>query len=173
MQPIVVIVDNKFVLSASLQALTLIAEQAGLQAKRIEAAAKRGREHMAVWLGTHLSNSKDTRDVFAAGKLAVELPWEALTPEQQAAHKQASPQDEPKASSKSVDTKSAKDWLRELFSKPNARYTLAELVALTGKTEVNIRTMLSDLRSSKYAGKLGVFVTKSERIGQKVYYSRA
>lgn len=69
--------------------------------------------------------------------------------------------------------KSAKTWLRELLSAPDSSYTLKELVALTGKTEVNIRTMLSDLRSVKYAGSAGVFVTKSTRINNVTRYSKA
>ncbi len=68
---------------------------------------------------------------------------------------------------------SAKQWLIDLLSAPNASYTLAQLIALTGKTEVNIRTMLSDLRSAKYAGKYGVFNTKSVRINGVTHYSKA
>lgn len=74
---------------------------------------------------------------------------------------------------KRAASKSAKDWLRDLLSQDGASYTLAELVALSGKTEINIRTMLSDLRSPKYCGKAGVFATKSTRTGGKTYYSKA
>lgn len=70
-------------------------------------------------------------------------------------------------------SKSAKAWLIELLSVAGAQYTLTELIELTGKTEVNIRTMLSDLRSAKYAGKYGVFNTKSTRVDNKTYYSKA
>jgi hypothetical protein len=69
--------------------------------------------------------------------------------------------------------KSAKAWLRELLSADGAQYTIKQLCALTGKTEVNIRTMLSDLRSIKYAGKAGVFNTKSVRVNGETYYSKA
>ncbi len=85
-----------------------------------------------------------------------------------AADKEAQPQPGKRAA-----TKSAKDWLRDLLSAEGAEYTLAELISLTGKSEVNIRTMLSDLRSPKYCGKGGVFATKSVRRDQKVYYSKA
>lgn len=69
-------------------------------------------------------------------------------------------------------TKSCKEWLRELLSQKDASYTLTELVALTGKTEVNVRTMLSDLRNPKYAGKAGVFRTKSVRVAGVTKYSQ-
>lgn len=81
--------------------------------------------------------------------------------------------DEAPPAGKRAATKSAKDWLRDLLSAEGASYTLAELVALSGKTEINIRTMLSDLRSPRYCGKAGVFATKSVRTGGKTYYSKA
>jgi hypothetical protein len=68
--------------------------------------------------------------------------------------------------------KSAKSWLRELLSEDGAEYTIAELVARTGKTEVNIRTMLGDLRSAKYCGSAGIFNTKSVHKNGKVYYRK-
>jgi len=67
----------------------------------------------------------------------------------------------------------AKVALRALFDVPGSRYTLAELVTLTGKTEVNVRTQLSDMRSPKYAGKAGVYVTSSTRVGTVTYYAKA
>lgn len=76
------------------------------------------------------------------------------------------------AGSQEKNTKSAKAWLRELFSEEGAEYTIAELGSLTGKTEVNIRTMLSDLRSLKYCGNGGVFNTKSVRKDGKLFYSK-
>lgn len=73
---------------------------------------------------------------------------------------------------------SAKQWLIDLLSCVDANgmpvsYTLRELIALTGKTEVNIRTMLSDLRSAKYCGKYGVFNSKSTRINGEWRYAKA
>ena len=70
-------------------------------------------------------------------------------------------------------TISAKQWLIDLLSVADASYTLNQLCALSGKTEVNIRTMLSDLRSERYAGKYGVFKTKSVRSGGVTLYSKA
>lgn len=66
---------------------------------------------------------------------------------------------------------SAKDAIRFLLTH-NPRLTLAELVRMSGKTEVNVRTMLSDLRTAKYCGKLGVFNTRTVREGGKVFYER-
>jgi len=40
------------------------------------------------------------------------------------------------------------------------RFTVQELCRLTGKTEVNVRTALSDLRSAKFSGAEGPFVTR-------------
>lgn len=42
-------------------------------------------------------------------------------------------------------------------------WTIAELSKLTKKSEVNLRTMLSDLRSTAYCGKKGVFLTERIR----------
>lgn len=74
---------------------------------------------------------------------------------------------------KRAQNKSAKAWLIELLSVADASYTLKQLVALTGKTEVNVRTMLSDLRSATYAGKYGVFKTVSTRTNNVLTYSKA
>jgi len=57
----------------------------------------------------------------------------------------------------------AKQHIRNLLSADGASYSLAELCKQSGKSEVNVRTMLSDLRSPKYAGKQGVFMTISTR----------
>lgn len=70
-------------------------------------------------------------------------------------------------------SKSAKQWLIDLLSQAGASYTLDQLCALTGKSEVNIRTMLSDLRSARYCGNYGVFVTKSTRVAGQTFYSKA
>ena len=67
--------------------------------------------------------------------------------------------------------KSAKQFIRETLV-DGAAYTLDELCALGGHTPVTIRTMLSDLRSVKYAGKAGVFMTVSVKHADgKTYYS--
>lgn len=159
-----VAVNNAFVMSCTIEQLVALAVYAGMSPKQI-AKAKDPAKLRAI-VGTKLANNPATRDLLAAGTLEVELPVSEPTPEPEPA-KAASGA----TSRKSV--KSAKDWLRELLSQPGASYTLAELVALTGKSEVNIRTMLSDLRSSRYAGKGGVFNTKSTRVNGKTYYSAA
>lgn len=149
------IVTNQFVLSCTTEQLCVLALFVGMSAKKIEHAIKRNT--LRVQVGTRLANSAEHGAAFAAGTLEVELPAaEQPSGAQQSARKQV---------------KSAKAWLRELLSVADAEYTLAELVALSGKTEVNIRTMLSDLRSVKYAGKSGVFLTKAVRKNGKVYYS--
>ena len=63
---------------------------------------------------------------------------------------------------------SAKAYIRQLLSANDAngkaqQLSIAELCAASKKTEVNVRTMLSDLRNAKYAGKAGVFKTISVR----------
>ncbi len=88
------------------------------------------------------------------------------------------PVDAPVPAGKRTTTMSAKDWLRQLFNAVNeagepVAYTLKELIALTGKTEVNIRTMLSDLRSPKYCGKDGVYNTKAVRVAGVTSYSKS
>ena len=57
----------------------------------------------------------------------------------------------------------AKQHIRALLSVPGACLSLKELVAASGKTDSNIRTMLSDMRNPRYAGKQGVFLTVSSR----------
>jgi len=69
--------------------------------------------------------------------------------------------------------KSAKQFIRETLSVEGAKLTVEEMCKQSGCTPVNIRTMLSDLRSPKYAGKAGVFITKSVRDGDKTYYMKA
>ena len=63
---------------------------------------------------------------------------------------------------------SAKAYIRQLLSANDAngkaqQLSIAELCAASKKTEINVRTMLSDLRNIKYAGKQGVFRTISVR----------
>lgn len=75
----------------------------------------------------------------------------------------------------SANSMSAKAWLHVLFNKRNAdnthvRYTLKMLCALTGKTEVNVRTQLSDMRTTKYCGKHGVLMTTSTRVAGVTWY---
>lgn len=156
------IVNSAFVNSATNEQLKAIAVLLAMTPKQIGKANGKGmlRQHV----GTKLAQGA-TREAFDAGTLEMDIP-------------EASVQEEPQASAeppkgKRAATKSAKDWLRELLEDSAKEFTMVELVALTGKTEVNIRTMLSDLRSAKYAGKKGVFNTKSTRKDGKVYYSRA
>ena len=69
--------------------------------------------------------------------------------------------------------KSAKQFIREVLSVDGASYTVDQLCALGGHTPVTVRTMLSDLRSPKYAGKAGVFITVSQkRTDGQTYYSK-
>lgn len=68
--------------------------------------------------------------------------------------------------------KSAKTFIRELLSVKDAAYTVTQLAERTGKTEVNIRTALSDLRSPKYCGKDGVFKTAGNHRDGEYYYSK-
>ncbi|HEY6020289.1 MAG TPA: hypothetical protein VIY48_10405 [Candidatus Paceibacterota bacterium] len=178
------IVNNAFVMSASIEVLTVLARAIGMNQTQIEHATKKGK--LAQHVGTKLQNSVTLGTAYAEGTLDhVVFASAALNDMMQkqadvdAAASQAKTE-EPQAQASAEaskpgkkNVKSAKTWLRELLSAEGAEYTLAELVALTGKTEVNIRTMLSDLRSAKYAGKQGVFNTKSVRKDGKVFYSAA
>jgi hypothetical protein len=60
---------------------------------------------------------------------------------------------------------SAKDEIRRILGTYHddgtlPEYTIEELARMTKKSEINIRTMLSDLRSTKYCGREGVFLTE-------------
>jgi hypothetical protein len=78
-----------------------------------------------------------------------------------------------KPAATSGSAKSAKQFIRDLLAVDGAALTVDELCEATGKTAVNIRTALSDLRSTKYAGTAGVFLTKSSREGNITRYSKA
>ena len=68
----------------------------------------------------------------------------------------------------------AKVALRQLFDADAERwFTVDELCALTGKSRVNITTQLSDMRSAKYAGKHGVYMTISQRTNGVTRYKKA
>ena len=69
-------------------------------------------------------------------------------------------------------TKSAKQYIREALAVDGVELTVEDMCKASGCTPVNIRTMLSDLRSPKYAGKAGVFITKSVRKDGKTFYSK-
>ena len=61
--------------------------------------------------------------------------------------------------------KSAKDEIRRVLGSPGPDgklldYTIEELSQLTKKSEINVRTMISDLRSAKYCGRAGIFLTE-------------
>jgi len=71
------------------------------------------------------------------------------------------------------NVKSAEKWLRELFSVKGAEYNLEQLKTLTGKSGVNLKTKLSDLRNPRYCGRGGVLETESVNRGGKLYYRRA
>lgn len=159
-------VNNSFVMSATPEQLAALAAFVGMSSAQVAKAVRLNK--LAQVIGTKLANSPEWSAAFAANELTVDLP-EAPQPEPQA---QPQPDAQPQPGKRAA-SKSAKDWLRELLSVEGAEFTLAELIALSGKTEVNIRTMLSDLRSPKYCGKGGVFATKSVRKDQKVYYSKA
>lgn len=161
------IVTNAFVLNCTREQLVALACHIGMSADKQAHALKKGLTKLRATVGTLLANDPTYAPAFTAGTLSVELPVDPA----EAAADQASQQQQAKASARK-NVKSAKAWLRELLS-TGQEYTLAELVKLSGKTEVNIRTMLSDLRSVKYAGKSGVFNTKSVRRDGTVYYSMA
>lgn len=185
------IINNLFVLSCNEKCLLALAVHYGVSEGQMKDLSKstKGMKKLRAIVGNKISQSPDVAAAYAAGTLTAEMLANAelnaaieeadlaavqaardamfaeadkMNVEWDAAHK---------AQTKAI--KSAKDWLRELLSVDGASYTLADLVALTGKTEVNIRTMLSDLRSAKYAGKAGVFKTVSTRKDSKVYYSKA
>lgn len=50
------------------------------------------------------------------------------------------------------------------------KMTTEEICAATKKSDVNVRTILSDLRSPKYCGSGGVFKTIATKIDGKTYY---
>lgn len=177
------IINNEFVMSCPTSVLQAIARVIGVAEPQVTGKVKK----LRAIVGTKLAQG-ETREAFDAGMLTAEMignavvqalvealaarmadDWDAAYAEE--AQRKAA---EPKAQAgKRANNKSAKDWLRELLSQADAKFTLGELVALSGKTEVNIRTMLSDLRSPKYCGKGGVFNTKSTRVDGKTYYSAA
>lgn len=67
----------------------------------------------------------------------------------------------------------AKQFIRRLLSMPGASLTLDEICKASGKSAVNVRTMLSDLRSPKYAGKSGIFSTVGiKKADGKTYYEQ-
>ena len=84
-----------------------------------------------------------------------EMHASALIKAQAATQAQAQATAQATAASAVREVKSAKAWLIELFT-TGASYTLAELIALTGKTEINLRTQLGDLKNARYAGAYGV-----------------
>ncbi len=49
-------------------------------------------------------------------------------------------------------------------------FTIQELMALTGKSEINVRTSLADLRSPKFCGQDGVFITIMQKQGGVAFY---
>lgn len=70
----------------------------------------------------------------------------------------------------------AKPHVRKLLGTalPDGTYpsmTLDEICAATKKSAINIRTILSDLRSDKYCGSGGVFMTVSSKVGDHTYYT--
>lgn len=70
----------------------------------------------------------------------------------------------------------AKPHVRKLLGTalPDGTYpsmTIDEICAATKKSAINIRTILSDLRSDKYCGSGGVFMTVSSKVGEHTYYT--
>ena len=192
-------IDNAFVMRATVSQLQAVASIIGMSEAQVQKALSKGK--LAAVVGTKLANDPTYSAAFAACTLTMDIPEpnqaeaaaaeaaaaaaaerdqrrqaraakEAEAKAAAAAAKEAKADEAPPAGKRAA-TKSAKDWLRDLLSAEGASYTLAELVALSGKTEINIRTMLSDLRSPRYCGKAGVFATKSVRTGGKTYYSKA
>ena len=70
-------------------------------------------------------------------------------------------------------TISAKQHIINLLSADGVELSIDQLCAASGKTAVNIRTMLSDLRNARYAGKYGVFLTQSTKRNGVTYYAKA
>jgi len=69
--------------------------------------------------------------------------------------------------------KSAKAYIRELLSVDGALMSVDELCKASGKTAVNIRTALSDLRSESYCGNAGTFKTVAVKRDNVTRYERA
>ena len=70
----------------------------------------------------------------------------------------------------------AKPMLRRILgtSDSNGAYpsfSIEDLVRLTGKGDANVRTCLSDLRSTTYCGKEGVFFTKCTKVASVAVYT--
>lgn len=173
------IVNHNVVMTCAADLLSLLCE--AMEVRTVKGGVKIQATKLRAALGTKLANSATLSADYTAGTLDHAVLCNAalnqfvFSAETEPA-KQEPRQEEPQAEApkgKRAASKSAKDWLRELLSAENAEFTLAELIALSGKTEVNIRTMLSDLRSPKYCGKGGVFATKSVRKDGKVFYSKA
>lgn len=198
------IIDHNYVMTADLQALTLLAGAVEMTTEQLERALRKNKA--AQHIGTKFTNGVHS-EAYAAGTLdhttlgyaplndyvdalASAAPafsdsdydnahWfnDALNASVAAGAAQAAERAAQAATGKRAMTKSAKAWLRELFDANDAngapmQYTLLELITLTGKSEVNIRTMLSDLRSSTYAGKFGVYLTHSVRVANVTHYQR-
>ena len=69
----------------------------------------------------------------------------------------------------------AKPHVRKLLgtANPDGKYplmTMEDICHVTKKSQINIRTILSDLRSPKYCGSGGVFMTTSVKIDGKTFY---
>lgn len=72
----------------------------------------------------------------------------------------------------------AKPHVRMLLgtANPDGQYpkmTMEDICTVTKKSQINIRTILSDLRSPKYCGNGGVFMTTSTKVDGKTYYQYA
>ena len=69
----------------------------------------------------------------------------------------------------------AKPHVRKLLGTANPdgvfpKMTMDDICNVTKKSQINIRTILSDLRSEKYCGSGGVFKTIAIKIDNKTYY---
>lgn len=76
------------------------------------------------------------------------------------------------------DAMGAKPHVRKLLgtANPDGKYplmTMEDICHVTKKSQINIRTILSDLRSPKYCGTGGVFMTTSTKIDGKTFYQYA
>ena len=72
----------------------------------------------------------------------------------------------------------AKPHVRMLLgtANPDGKFplmTMEDICNVTKKSQINIRTILSDLRSPKYCGTGGVFMTTSTKIDGKTFYQYA
>lgn len=154
-------VNSAYVMSCPVNRLLELAILLKMTPKQINHAVTRERLHKVV--GTKFDNDPTYRAAYSNGGFEFTFSDEVEpTPSEPTS-------DAPKGKRDGV--LSAKDMLRHILSRSWSEFSLAELVTMTGKTAVNIRTMLSDLKSPVYCGKGGVFTIYSRKVDGVVKYS--